>query len=424
MFGRDDSKSQSQAVSVENEKVSKSARGCGIVFCGIFFLAGVAACTFTVLWPLYNAIDAMDWKETPCTITSSGVETHQGDDGNTYSIEITFRYEFNSREFNGGRYNFSFGSTNGYNGKKAVVDQYPVNAQTTCYVNSDDPTSAVLNRQIPLTILWGLISLPFLLIGGGGLLAIFGFIDFSKKKDKRFQWKSDRTIEGARGAHQLGESPARDFAPFGPVTLKPKSSPMGTLAMSLFVACFWNGIVSVFVMLYIEMLRNGKFEFMDVFLGLFLTPFVIVGVCLVVWVGHSILSLFNPRPTLTVSSASAAMGETIQVTWSFRGNTNSVRRLHIFIHGQEEARYQRGTDTQTDTETFAKLTIVDSTNFMDISNGEGEITIPTDTMHSFESNHNKIIWSIDVSGDIAWWPDVSASFPYTVMPTSKGATKP
>jgi hypothetical protein len=37
-------------------------------------------------------------------------------------------------------------------------------------------------------------------------------------------------------------------------------------------------------------------------------------------------------------------------------------------------------------------------------------------MHSFSTQHNKIVWSIRVKGEIARWPDLNEEFALTVLP--------
>lgn len=39
-------------------------------------------------------------------------------------------------------------------------------------------------------------------------------------------------------------------------------------------------------------------------------------------------------------------------------------------------------------------------------------------MHSFEADNNKILWNLDVHGDIKKWPDVKESFKITVVPAA------
>ena len=87
---------------------------------------------------------------------------------------------------------------------------------------------------------------------------------------------------------------------------------------------------------------------------------------------------------------------------------------------REEATYRRGTSTSTDKSTFATIELASVTLWSDIRGGRVRLTMPTDSMHSFESPNNKIVWAIHVHGDIAMYPDVNDEFPLTV--TAKGGS--
>lgn len=41
-------------------------------------------------------------------------------------------------------------------------------------------------------------------------------------------------------------------------------------------------------------------------------------------------------------------------------------------------------------------------------------------MHSFSAENNKIIWRLDLRGDIKSWPDVKESFEIEVTPAACG----
>jgi len=54
----------------------------------------------------------------------------------------------------------------------------------------------------------------------------------------------------------------------------------------------------------------------------------------------------------------------------------------------------------------------------EMASGQVGIVLPHETMHSFEADHNKIIWNLDVHGDISHWPDVKESFKISVLPAA------
>ena len=94
----------------------------------------------------------------------------------------------------------------------------------------------------------------------------------------------------------------------------------------------------------------------------------------------------------------------------------SVQRMHLFVEGREEAVYRRGTDTYTDRNTFAVLDITDLQSRDAMLSGNARLTIPPDTMHSFEAGNNKILWFLVAKGEIPIWPDLKEEYPLVVLP--------
>ena len=89
--------------------------------------------------PLWGIYSAQSWLETPCTILSSELGVHDGDDGNTYSIDITYEYTLDGRRVTeSDRYHFmNLNSNTAVDWKREVVKQHPPGHQTVCYVNPD-----------------------------------------------------------------------------------------------------------------------------------------------------------------------------------------------------------------------------------------------------------------------------------------------
>jgi hypothetical protein len=98
------------------------------------------------------------------------------------------------------------------------------------------------------------------------------------------------------------------------------------------------------------------------------------------------------------------------------GAAHRVRSLHLTFEGREEARYQRGTDTHTDTNVFHRATLREVGDPTGIARGTTSIQVPRDTMHTFGAENNKIIWSINMKGRINRWPDLDESFDIIVTP--------
>ncbi len=100
----------------------------------------------------------------------------------------------------------------------------------------------------------------------------------------------------------------------------------------------------------------------------------------------------------------------------FTGRSSRLSHLRIFLEGREEATYRRGTDTVTEREVFATITLVDTANGWEIPRGSAAVAIPDDTMHTFTGPSNKVVWEIKVAGKIQRWPDVDQNFPVTLHP--------
>ncbi|GAG23260.1 unnamed protein product, partial [marine sediment metagenome] len=119
---------------------------------------------------------------------------------------------------------------------------------------------------------------------------------------------------------------------------------------------------------------------------------------------------------LTVSRNVVPLGGMVDLGWELRGRIDRIGTLTIELKGREEATYRRGTTTHTDAKEFFKLPIAEITDVRDMGVGKTSFTVPTDTIHSFEAENNKIVWSLVVHGDIAYWPDVNDEFDFKVLP--------
>ena len=57
----------------------------------------------------------------------------------------------------------------------------------------------------------------------------------------------------------------------------------------------------------------------------------------------------------------------------------------------------------------------------DLAKGAARFTLPADSVPSFRSTNNRIIWAIDVRGDIPRWPDLKEEFEIQVRPGARMA---
>lgn len=375
--------------------------GCLVGFFLIFAVAGLGFFVPFFGIPLARTLAAGDWLEVPATVLSSEVGSHHSDDGTTYSVDIVYRYEVDGRELRSDRYDLLSGSSSGYEGKAEIVEGYPPGTETVAWVDPEEPWNAVLSRDLRGEWWFALLPLVFVVVGVGG--ATFTLVG-------RWRLKA-REAAGIESWRPDGPSPEERRRSTGPQVLEPGTTPLGKLAGIVFFATVWNGIVGVFVWFWWQESRTGS---PDGCLTLFLIPFVLVGILLLVSVPYQVLASFNPRPVLTLDRRRLEPGTTTTLQWSFRGRGERIRHLKIELEGREEATYRMGTNTRTDKETFFHRVLADTG--METARGSAELALPEDTMHSFEAPNNKIVWVLKIHGTIDRWPDVADEFPVVVEP--------
>lgn len=396
----------------------KSGTIAGVLFGGVFAAAGLGMLIFMTILPLTRTALAQNWNKVSCDIERSEILQSQGDDGPTYRIDILYFYQVNGQRYGCNRYSFaSIGSSSGYDGKLKVTQRYPVGQATTCYVDPNDPTHAVLVRGLTLANLWGLFPLPFLT---AGLAAMY--FSLPGKETSKNAWHPQRRKRTVKQEQWAEETNIDDNEP-RPVILKPTRSRLGKFAGLTFVALFWNGIVSVFIYQVAKGYLNGAPETL---LTIFLIPFVIVGLGIIFGAIRQLMMIFAPSVVIELDRRALPIGGSTMLRWHMTGGSGRVKSVTIALVGEESATYTRGTDTATDTDTFFEQYLVGdgeeasedaSTSLAPLINrGDALLQVPQDTMHSFEAENNKIVWKLRVRSKVAGWPDPKDEYRLTVLP--------
>ncbi len=182
------------------------------------------------------------------------------------------------------------------------------------------------------------------------------------------------------------------------------------------LALFGNGIVLIFVGASISSLRHGDPDWFGL---LFVSPFVAIGVGLVGGAAYQFLAMFNPRPTLELSSSTIPLGGATELRWSFSGRTSRIDELHRdAARNRSRPRTAKGQARARTATPFYEMELYRTSDPNEIASGQVGFILPPDTMHSFEAENNKILWRLDIHGGIQGWPDVKESFQITVTPAA------
>lgn len=389
-----------------------------MLFGSVFFIAGVCMLAFGILVPWLSSRAATDWRQVPCEIISSEVRRHDGDDSVSYSVEIEYQYEFDNQTFESSRYDFNVVNKSRPRCRQ-IVAELPAGKITNCFVDPDDPKRAVIDRDWEMSWLFLIMGSAFSAVG---LAVVIGSLAARRTPNRSRVFSGDTTA--LRGSDSVTASRVGRTEPLLPADvedekwdvpqrLKPTSSPLKNFLGLCFLSVFWNGIVSVFVWNLFTQPINGIFP---IFMGLFLTPFVLIGIVILLGTLKAFLTLFSPVVEIATSTGAVPRGGTVDVAWEIAGNPGQISRLQISAWGTEQARYRQGTDTVTDQSDFDHVVVVDTEDVKAIGFGSATITIPANTMHTFEGGNNQVTWALQVKATLRWWPDIIQQYPFRVRP--------
>ena len=383
------------------------------LFFGLFFIVGAGLLIPFFVWPAYQVVRARTWTPVECEILESGIASHSGDDGTTYSVEVLYRYRVGGRDILGNRYQFLGGSSSGYDAKAAAVEQIPAGATATCYVDPDDPFDAVVDRGFSRDFFFGLIPALFMLVGTGGMTFAIVTVRAVAKDTAAPSWTPSAGVVTAPQTAGMTDEAWTS----GPVVLASVRGRLGGLAGVLAVALFWNGIVALFLWPLVESWRTGNPDWV---LAVFLFPFVVVGLLLLASIPYSVLALLNPRPRVRLSSGALRAGKSAMIEWTFDGAASRLRNLRIWLEssrGTHQVTGGPGTTGGADGRPIDSIDILDRAAGQSIEFGTVSFTVPADANPSADGAH-AIRWVLRLHGQIDFWPDVDESYEIRVLPAS------
>lgn len=376
---------------MQNRRAAKSSKG-GVFlipFGGVFFAAGCFMLWIMVLGPLLGVVKSAGWNEVPCTIAESRIKESSDSDGTQYKPVVRYHYEVEGKSYKGERIDFGMqGSSNMRKTEEAVLRPYPVGKTVKCLVNPHNPSEAVLSRS------WGhgltkWIGIPF-----GGVFAAVGF--------GLMMW-------GVSSVLPKRKPKQNDF---GKVVLKPGKQRLVGLGGILFINVFWNGIVSVFLIVWLGGLIEGTADgfMMKWGLGLFLIPFVAIGAVMLWVLWKQIRQLFAPSVEVVLETLEWRSGDSQLVSWSMPVSEKTVS-LRVQFVCTEEASYRRGTNTVTDREEVASYDLAAGQS----GDGSCRFEVPRGLMPSWAGSNNAIIWGLKVVTE-GPGPDAEDEYPITLLP--------
>ena len=409
------------------------------LFFAVFFVLGCGGLVVlfaTLVFPEWRA--AHEFVQHKCLVLDKQIGQTQRDDGSVYRPEIRIEYEIDGVTYRQWTYDiWSYEADDGYSpgrdDKLAVLDRFSIGQQCDCWYDPADPNVAVLVRGYRWWVwLTFIVPLSFILIGGGGL--VHTVFTWGKSAERRAAFAKraanlDPFATNGRPKPNFPNIPLDTNITNSPGTtlafrLPVATSPAWALFVLLMACLFWNALVCVFVIIAVGSFLAGN---PDWFLTIFISPFVLIGVGLIVFFFRQLLVTTGIGPTLVeISDQPLYPGKRYRLFVSQTGRLK-ISSLEVWLACEEEATYRHGTDTRTETRRVYQQPVFRLEEF-EVRRGlpfetDCEVEIPIGAMHSFKSDHNEVTWKLVVKGKTSGWPEYERSFPVIVYPCRNGKSE-
>src|SRR3989442_11965981 len=155
--------------------ISRPSGILGRLFGTVFFLFFLGMGVLFVVLIAKEALERAEtfrWPTVPCTIVSSSVVTEKSGE-NPYRFAVDYEYEVAGKSYHSRRAALSDVRSGNYSDTLRMVERYPENGHATCYVNPANPQEAVLQRSSLWFVLLLAFPVPFILIGGIGIVVMW-----------------------------------------------------------------------------------------------------------------------------------------------------------------------------------------------------------------------------------------------------------
>ncbi len=387
-----------------------------------------------VIEPMLLRRESMTWSPVPCVIQESSVDTHaikhkdnknrrnRNQDSTGYSPKVRYEYIVNEKVYTGGQFWFDQTLLNSKEEAQALIQPFPVGAESVCYVDPNNAERAVLVREGQTTsniVIGAFIGFFALFTGIGSLVSLWFLVRPKPAKPQSPVNRTSRSVSSTSPTNSLGSTakyhdnsdvcPIESEEPDEPLVLKQSSSRVGTAIGIWIFALIWNGFIGGFIWL---VLQKGSPWFPLIILGVF----ALIGLAIIWSAIYKTLQIWNPVTTVICSQRNIYPGSEFEISWLHQGKTSSIKNFSIYLESEESVTYRQGTSTRTETRKLHEQIVVSSAEQSDIAQGFKLVEVPLDAMHTFKANRNKIKWQIRVRGTIAFWPDIDDTYEVTVYP--------
>jgi len=309
---------------------------------------------------------------------------------------------------------------------QAILDRFEVGHDYPCWYDPFDPSRAVLLQGYRVQA-WLVLIFPvsFIALGGGGLA--WSLANLGKSVERRAALAQraaqlDPFVEpdpiGRRFPHVPGQGNLTNSPGTTLAFRLPSTVSNWKLLGGLIICLFWNGVVLVFAVIAVESFRLGEPEW---FLALALVPLALIGLGLVYLVLRQLWVLTGLGPTIVeIDRHPLIPGSSYQLFVAQSGRL-AVNWLSLSLVCDEEATFRQGTNLRADTCQVYRHEIHRQERFVVKPEKPMSIRcrfdVPLAVMHSFNSEHNRVIWKLIVEADVIGWPRIERAYALQVYPS-------
>lgn len=411
---------------------SKSAASWGLTTVSAACLLGGLGFLVWVLvyWSIPQWRVRYHFRETIAQVTKTRLKQYEAHDGMTYRPEFLVDFTVDDAPYHvWATHEVTGRFSHDESAMQATLDQFSAGKPYPCWYDPHDPQIVCLNRGNAWSPwLVPLLPLSFIVVGGGALMYLI--FDWGKSVERR-------AALAARGLPlDMFDSGAPDDKydhPQIPRLEHITDSPGTTLLYRLPIdargdwalggllggVALMNLVAAAFLLLAIRKIWLGQPDWIQ--LGV-TVPWLGVGIWAAVQVAKRILGTTGVGPTLIELSAHPlALGQRYDALLVQNGRLK-FDRLRLLLVCQERGAYTQGTNLRTDQRRVYEQVLYEADS-VEVRQGQPfemhcELTLPALGMHSFQSEHNEVNWSLLVVGRPSGWPAFERQFPIVVYPAS------
>lgn len=227
--------------------------------------------------------------------------------------------------------------------------------------------------------------------------------------------------EAWRQSDDLPQIPKDRYTPESGTSLRFKLQPsrrnVWGLGTSSVLATIFIVLSTILLVTSIASFQRGYMDWLAI--G-FAIPLVLASLWSIYSFIRQLLKLTGIGPTsLEISRYPLVAGETFDLHLS-QPVRIPLKLVDIHLECHEEATYDQGTDTRTESKVVYRHRLFRQRNVAarrdKLFEIDFQLQVPERAMHSFKSKSNRVTWKIVVHGKVQGWPRIERNFAVSVLP--------